>query len=71
MGWTSDGYLKGQFSKIGDKIDVTTSAYGSDGAQIKTTYTEIAFTNKNGNYQSSRTITKIPYVAYVPWNFPK
>lgn len=59
------------FPKIGDKIDVTTSAYGLGGAQIKTTYTEIGFTDKYGNYQSTRTYTKFSYVAYVPWNFAK
>jgi len=36
--------------KVGDKIDITTSANASGGAQIKTTFTEIAFTDKNGNY---------------------
>lgn len=57
--------------KVGDKIDITTSATSSGGAQIKTTFTEIAFTDKNGNYQSSKTYTKLSYAAYVPWNFAK
>lgn len=57
--------------KVGDKIDITTSASASGGADIKTTYTEIAFTDKNGTYQSQRTITKLSAVAYVPWNFAK
>ncbi|WP_342471542.1 hypothetical protein MHH70_11500 [Metasolibacillus sp. FSL H7-0170] len=59
------------FPKIGDKIDVNVSADSSGGAIIKTTYTEIGFTDKNGNYQSERKLTKFSYVAYVPWNFAK
>ncbi|MGE7695124.1 hypothetical protein ACQKNC_13585 [Lysinibacillus sp. NPDC094177] len=57
--------------RIGDKLDVITSAMPAGGAQITTTYTAVAYTDSYGNYQSSQKYTKLSYIAYVPWNFGK
>ncbi|MDM5248544.1 hypothetical protein [Lysinibacillus sp. G4S2] len=54
--------------KVGDKVDVTFIAQSLGGARVETRFTQIPYTDSNGNSKSGQVVTKNSYIAFVPYS---